>query len=469
MKAARFLAAALALAAVALTLTAAVRPALAGECPAAAGDCVVLASAGSTAAAIDFVIVGDGYTAAEHDKFFADAQKAADGMLASETYGAYKAAFNVWGLFTPSNESGADDPSAGVSVDTAFDATYDVSGIDYLLAVNDGKVHQDVNKRLPEADVLLCIVNATPYGGSGGSVAVVSLDGNALEIARHEIGHTLANLADEYTAPYPGYPEGDPEPNVASAAHLDPLKWSSWLTPGVAIPTPNSAKVNDHDPVGAFEGARYKTTGVFRPTSNCLMRELNHTFCQVCAEAMVLGFSKLSLLIDAPSPALDAAIPAKGATPFTATIPALSDLMFSWAIDGNPVDGADKILGVDPSALGLADGPHDVALTVYDATPLVRDDPDGVMKETVTWKVTVDSKLPPIGGGGGGGGGAGGGAGGGTNAGGGGAGTGGGNGDPGDCGCRTAGETTDPTMAWLLVGLIPLAQRLRRRSKRSSS
>ena len=38
---------------------------------------------GSTAAAIDFVIVGDGYTAAEHDKFFADAQKAADGLVGS--------------------------------------------------------------------------------------------------------------------------------------------------------------------------------------------------------------------------------------------------------------------------------------------------------------------------------------------------------------------------------------------------
>ncbi len=453
----RALVAACALAAAATT-TAAVRPALAAGCPDAAGDCSPLASAGSTAASIDLVIVGDGYTAAEHDKFFADAQKAADGLVGSETYGAYKPVFNVWGLFTPSNESGADDPSAGVMVDTAFNATYDTNGIDYLLAVNDGKVHVEVNKRLPEADVILCLVNAKPYGGSGGSVAVVSLDGSALEIARHEIGHTLANLADEYTAPYPGFPDGDPEPNVASAAHLDPIKWASWLTPGVEIPTPSGAKVSDHDPVGAFEGARYKTTGVFRPTANCLMRELNHTFCQVCAEAMVLGFSKLSLLIDAPSPALDASIPAKGATPFTATIPALSDLVISWAIDGAPVDGTDKTLAVDPSALGLGDGPHDVALTVYDATPLVHDDPDGLMKETVTWKVIVDSKLPPIGGSGGGG------AGGGTSStGGGGSGT---TQDEPSCDCRTAAPAGDPSMSWLLLGLVPLAQGLRRRSRK---
>ena len=431
------------------------RPALAGACPAEAGDCSELATSGSTAASIDFVIVGDGYTAGEREKFFADAQKAADGILGSETYAAYKPVFNAWALFTPSQDSGADDPSAGVSVSTAFDASYDTNGIDYLLAVNDGKVHQEINKRFPEADLVLCIVNATPYGGSGGSVAVVSLDGSSLEIARHEIGHTIAGLADEYTAPYPGYPDGDSEPNVASQAHLDPVKWESWLTPGVAIPTPFAAKVGDHDPVGAFEGARYKTTGVFRPTANCLMRELNHTFCQVCAQAMVLGFSKLSLLIDAPSPALDATIPGKGATSFTATIPALSDLMITWTIDGNPASGSGGSLAVDPSALGLADGPHDIGLAVYDATALVRDDPDGVMKESITWKITVDSKLPPVTGEGG--------AGGSTSTSSGGAG---GSKNEGDCGCTTPGSSEDSASPWLALGAAALALGLGRRRSR---
>ncbi|MFO0592124.1 MAG: M64 family metallopeptidase [Polyangiaceae bacterium] len=450
---ARGLACAIALAAAAILAPA--RPAFAGACPAEAGDCSELATAGSTAASIDFVIVGDGYTAAERDKFFADAQTAADGILGSETYGAYKPVFNAWALFTPSQDSGADDPSAGVSVSTAFDASYDTNGIDYLLAVNDGKVHQEINKRFPEADLVLCIVNAKPYGGSGGSVAVVSLDGNSLEIARHEIGHTIAGLADEYTAPYPGFPDGDPEPNVASAAHLDPVKWSSWLTDGVAIPTPIADKKGDHDPVGAFEGARYKTTGVFRPTPNCLMRELNHTFCQVCAQAMVIGFSKLSLLIDAPSPALDAAIPGKGATSFSATIPALSDLMITWTIDGNPAVGTGGTLAVDPSALGLADGPHAIGLAVYDATALVRDDPDGVMKEAITWNITVDSNLPPIGGEGG--------AGGSTSTSSGGTG---GTKNEGDCGCQTPGSSGAGASPWLAVAAAALAMRLGRRRPR---
>lgn len=436
--------------AAATTASTAARTSHAGACPPAAGDCSSLATAGTTGASIDLVIVGDGYTADQRDKFFADAQTIADGFLGSETYGPYKPLFNAWALFTPSTESGADDPSAGVSVSTAFDATYDVAGIAYLLAVNDSKVHTEVNARFPEADLTLCIVNDQQYGGSGGSVAVISLEQSSLEIARHEIGHTLANLADEYSEPYPGYPDGDSEPNVAAEAHLDPVKWQSWLAPGVAIPTQNASAVDDHDPVGAFEGARYKATGVFRPTKNCLMRELNHTFCQVCSEAMVKQFHALSMMIDAPLPASPATIPAKGSTAFTATIPALSDLMFSWTIDGAPASVTDGSFDVDPSALGLADGPHQITLAVYDATPLVRDDPGGLLKETHTWEVTVDSSLPPIGGEGGAGGGGG---------------AGGVIADPG-CGCRTAQPESDVSLAWLLLGLAPIAQRLRRKKNR---
>jgi hypothetical protein len=474
MRAARFLAAAGALAAA----SSAALPALAGACPPDAGDCQNLVQSGSTGASIDLVVVGDGYTMAEHDKFFQDAQKAAQGLMDSEMYGSYKAVFNAWLLYTPSAQSGADDPSAGVMVDTAFDSTYDTAGISYLLSVNTAKVNAEVNKRFPEADVVLCVVNAEPYGGSGGPIAVVSTNVDSLEIARHELGHTLAGLADEYTTPYPGYPDGDSEPNVAAKEHLDPVKWQAWLTPGVMIPTSIADKKSDHDPVGAFEGARYKTTGVFRPTADCIMRELNHTFCQVCAEAMVKQFSKLSLLIDAPSPASPGSIAAEGATTFSATIPALDNLMITWSIDGKQAQGSGSSLQVDPKALGLADGPHKVTLDVYDATPLVRSDPDGVMKETFTWDVSVDSKVPPTGAGGSGGA-AGAGVGGGTTSAGGSGGAGamggattggaGGNGDTTDetiCTCRAAGRGEGAPTTWLLLGAAPVAAALRRRGSR---
>ena len=45
---------------------------------------------------------------------------------------------------------------------------------------------------------VLVVVNSSIYGGGGGGVGVFSLDGNATEIAMHEMGHTAYGLADEY-------------------------------------------------------------------------------------------------------------------------------------------------------------------------------------------------------------------------------------------------------------------------------
>jgi hypothetical protein len=429
--------------------------ALAKGCPPEAGDCASITNTGSFGARIDLAIVGDGYTEAERDKFYKDAEAAANGLVTSEMYENYQAVFNTWALFTPSAQSGADDPSANIFVDTAYDATYDTAGIAHLLTASVVQIYADVNKRLPEYDIILCLVNSKAYGGSGGGVAVISVDANALEIVRHELGHIIAGLADEYTEPYPGYPDGDPEPNVASAAHLEPLKWQSWIPDGTPIPTPNNVQTSIHDPVGAYEGARYKTTGVYRPTPDCIMRQLDVTFCQVCTQAMVLKLSYLSLLIDEPVPPSLSSIPAIGPTTFTATIPALADLVFSWKIDGAPVEGAASSLAVDPSALGLADGIHTVELTVYDATPLVRDDPQGFMKETFTWQINVDGTSSPMtststGAGG-------------TASGSGGSGGTGSNDD--GCGCRLAGVGGEAPEMWWLVALAPLARRTWRRRR----
>ena len=419
------------------------------ECPVEAGDCALLVSSGSLAASVDLVILGDGYTDAERGKFYDDAQAAAEGLLGSETYSAYAPLFNIWALFTPSAESGADDPSEGVFVNTVFNAKYDSFNIDYLLTVSNSKVLSELGKRFPEHDVPLCLVNATAYGGSGGTVPVVSLDPSSLEIARHELGHTIGGLGDEYTEPLPGFPVEDIQPNIASADHLDPVKWELWLTPGVSIPTPIEDATGTLEPVGAYEGAQYQVTGLFRPAPSCLMRELSIPFCPVCAEAMVKRLSTLSLLIDAPVPPDLSKIPGDAPTTFTATIPPLADLTFTWSVDGEPVDAAEKAFALDPAALGLAEGAHSVTLTVYDATPLVRTDPDSVMRETFTWNVTVE---PGAGTGGGG-----------TGAGGGGGGSSETESSEGGCACHTSGAPTGSPGAWLFGAAALIALRRRRR------
>ncbi len=425
-------------------------------CPAEAGECQALLESGTSGNRVDFVIVGDGYTAADQAKFYADATAVAQSLQTTSTYASYAPVFNVWALFVPSAQGGADDPATGMMVDTAFDATYGVSGIDYLMGVSDGKVLTEITQRFPAFDVPICIVNADKYGGSGGTVAVASTHQQSVQILEHELGHSFANLADEYETPYPGFPPGDPEPNVALEENLMPLKWDVWVPPGTPIPTPDASATSDYAPVGAYEGARYLETGVYRPTLNCLMRELGKDFCSVCSEAMVLGFSQVSVLVDGVAPADMTAIPAKGPSPFMVTTPALSTLEFAWSVDGAVVEGTSATVEIDPSAIGLADGAHQISVSIHDATPLVRSDPTSIMTETFSWSFVVDSTLPPIGGEGGAGG-----------------------APPSDsddddgeddeseddgCGCAVPGATEDGAGGLLMLALVLAAWRRRRRA-----
>ena len=437
------------------------------DCPSTAGDCQALLETGPTGGRVDFVIVGDGYTAAERDKFYADAAAVAADLESASTYASYAPVFNVWALFVPSAESGADDPATSTMVETAFDATYGFQGIDYLIGINTGAVFAEINERLPERDLAICLVNAGKYGGSGGPVAVTSTHPDSLRILEHEMGHSFAGLADEYETPYPGYPPGDFEPNVALLENLDPLKWSAWVTPGTPIPTSIGMATSDYDPVGAYEGARYLSAGVFRPSPSCRMRELGFDFCPVCAEAVVLGFSELRYLVDDVTPAEGTVVPASGTTVLSAVVPALSDLSVSWSVDGVIVEGAvTSELAFDPTALGLADGPHAITVTVSDDTPLVRTSVDGLMTATFTRNLVVDSTLPPVDGEGG--------AGGASSA---GNGSGGAGSDDGDreeghagCSCRIGGAAAargNPLLA--LLALLALGRRRRSRSAAGAS
>ena len=74
-----------------------------------------------------------------------------------------------------------------------------------LLAVeNYGRTRMNdlKNKYMKYADYSVLIVNSNVYGGSGGEFCVASLNTSSLEMMLHELGHTVADLGDEYwTAP----------------------------------------------------------------------------------------------------------------------------------------------------------------------------------------------------------------------------------------------------------------------------
>lgn len=123
----------------------------------------------------------------------------------------------------------------------------------------------------------------------------------------HEFGHSFFGLADEYysssTAYNDFYPVGY-EPNEANiTALLDPdnIKWKHLLSEGISIPTPWGKTAYDSlqiegsisnpeliGKVGAFEGAGYASTGLYRPSLDCIMFSTKADyFCPVCQDAMI--------------------------------------------------------------------------------------------------------------------------------------------------------------------------------------
>jgi deoxyribodipyrimidine photolyase len=166
----------------------------------------------------------------------------------------------------------------------------------------------------------------------------------------HEFGHSFTGLADEYYTSDVAYndfykPTVEPvEPNITALLDPQNIKWKKYLSKGIEIPTPwekqefdqfsyewlkernsmnnhiaelkrnrapeneikaaeeeyaikdkqQSEKVDKYlmsskywGKVGAFEGAGYMPTGLYRPMIDCIMfSKGDKPFCKVCEEAI---------------------------------------------------------------------------------------------------------------------------------------------------------------------------------------
>ena len=230
---------------------------------------------GPANARMDYVFVGDGYTAAEMAKWRTDAQKVINGFMADPLFNANRAAINVRRVDIASNQSGVDEPDKGIYKDTAMDGAFNCYNIARLLCVNNTKVFNVVGSVLaPDArDVVIVVSNSTRYGGSGGQVATMSMESQSVEIALHEIGHTAFALADEYDYGTCSTSSEPSEGNVSRLANRN-VKWSSLIAANTALPTQVGNYPNGT--VGAFQGAQYCTAGKYRPTENSRMRTLGY-------------------------------------------------------------------------------------------------------------------------------------------------------------------------------------------------
>lgn len=368
---------------------------------------------GSTDNRINLLFMGDGYTSAQESDFNADVDSVIAYMQTFEPYQSYANFTSYDRLFTASNESGADKPMACFSpeviVDTAFDGSFCISGIQRLVTVNSTKVLTAAASN-PDWNEIAVIVNDDEYGGSGGFFSTFSTNSLADDIFIHEYGHSFTNLADEYSSPYPGYPicsdisGGSPcEVNVTDETIRGNIKWNYLIAASTPIPTPETGSFDTV--IGLFEGARYMDTGMYRPKNFCNMQFLGVSFCEVCQQAYVdrvyavpyaAGNTPLSLIEpDSASPA-DSTPDGMVSVPMPFSVDTLQpshDLQITWFVGGVSQGAANSSAVTQnfvfvPTAIGMTE----IKVRVKDNSSLVDPSQHALLPEfEQIWQVNVQA------------------------------------------------------------------------------
>ena len=284
---------------------------------------------------VDLLLLGDGYAAAEMDKWHRDARRTTEQLFAVSPFKEHRQDFNVWAIDTPAEESGVSRPSDSIYRHSPLGAAYDAFGSERYVLTFENKRLREIAAAAPY-EFIEIVVNGRKYGGGGifNLYATVAAD-NAFTpyVFVHEFGHHFAGLADEYYTSDVAYASDAKRPEPwAPNATADPhaSKWSRLLSPGINLPTPwpkqefeeteqsiqkrrrqiraghrpeeemerlfaeertLATKLLGSGPnagkVGAFEGALYESGGYYRPQQDCIMFTRDEVgFCTVCRHAI---------------------------------------------------------------------------------------------------------------------------------------------------------------------------------------
>ncbi len=360
---------------------------------------------GDDANRLVLVVLGDGYTTANlaAGDFSNDVATLVNAFRTTPPWNLFFQGANVYAIDVESNEEGADyedaSPAAGGTVkDTYFNSAFWCGNIERLLCVTgDGGslAYTAANNYVGAGvwDEIIVLVNSTKYGGSGGSIAVSSVNSAAAGVILHEFGHSFGNLADEYDYDHEGpYTGADPSnPNVDIDASGSNLKWLIWVEEGTPLPTPDTAAYDNV--VGTFEGAMYHQTGIYRPWRCCMMRALSCGFCPVCREALALEYFNMVSMADSIDPAPGSTVYsiASNAVLHISPIP-VPGIQFTWAVDGVPVPGATGDILVCSHDI-FSSWTSTVSVAVSYPTPLVR---KTLISESSHWNVIIPEPFAGI-------------------------------------------------------------------------
>jgi len=340
---------------------------------------------GDTDKYINVVVMGDGYTSSQQENFKKDAVNLLNYIFSQTPWLNYIRFFNFFAIKVVSSQSGTKHPNTASDCkntsplvpisnpNTHLGCTFDAYGIHRLIVPqNISNVVEVLAKNFPNYDQAFVIANSPYYGGSGGYYATSTTDLKSPEVSAHELGHSFANLADEY---YAGDGYLAEKPNLTQQTNTALVKWTNWI---------------GHNKIGLYKYCcGGQSASWYRPHSNCKMQFLGQQYCSVCTEAIIekihslvntiVSYTPTILTINSPNQYLDFKL-----TGLMKPVP--NTLKIVWNLDDVPTLHNVDSIQIDQNTLSI--GPHTLTATVFDTTALIRvNNHSEIHFSTVTWSI----------------------------------------------------------------------------------
>ncbi|MFQ5626082.1 MAG: M64 family metallopeptidase, partial [Methyloligellaceae bacterium] len=286
---------------------------------------------------VDFLLLGDGYTKDQMGKFRRDAERWKKVILRTSPFKEHAQELNIRAIAAISEDSGIDEPRKNLWRNTALGCSYNSFDSPRYILTYENRAIRDIAAAAPY-DFIYIMVNSSRYGGGGiynlyatGMTGVENpeFDWHREYMITHEFGHTFAGLGDEYYSSSVSYLDFYPagvestDPNVTALVDPQNLKWKAFVSDETPLPTPwpkahydsleairatwdrskpgyyqkwtklrqqqveKMQRSEFHSQLGAFEGAGYSSTGLYRPAMDCRMFSLSLVpYCAVCEAAI---------------------------------------------------------------------------------------------------------------------------------------------------------------------------------------
>jgi len=331
---------------------------------------------------INLVILGDGYVESEIGKLVTDAKSFSNEMFSQTPFKEYENYFNTFLIKVISNESGVSHPGTATDVtepqhqvsqvDNFFGTPFDGYGIHRLVVpTHSNKIYNVLANNFPLYDHVIILANANYSGGSGGFFAVSTTETSANEIAIHELGHSFADLADEY---YAGDNYSAERANMTKETDPDLVKWKNWM---------------DDSGIGVYRHCCGGQSSVwYRPHQDCKMRFLGAPFCVVCTQQIIESIHELVSPLNEFSPDNNISTPTFPIhLKLDLTHPSSHSVHTRWRVNGRTIAQNKDSVIIEFDDLEV--GENEVSAFIEDKSDFLRvDEHNSIHFQLVNWNIS---------------------------------------------------------------------------------